>query len=67
MARNVLQEHLNLRVDGELRAEIEAVAALISRDGLIVKRAAVARSALVRGLRLMRDELTRAAASAEVA
>ncbi|WP_437513064.1 hypothetical protein [Sorangium sp. So ce1099] len=67
MTENVLREHLNLRIDRELRAEIEVVAALISRDGLTVKRAAVARSALVRGLRAMRDELTRAAASAEVA
>ncbi|MDC0679691.1 hypothetical protein [Sorangium atrum] len=67
MDRNVLQANLNIRVNGELRAEIEAVSGLMSRDGLTVKRAAVARSALVRGLRVMRDELTRAAASAEVA
>jgi hypothetical protein len=66
MTCSVLQSNLNVRVDGDLRAEVEAVAVLMSRDGLRVKRSAVARCALVRGLRAMRDELTRAAGSSEV-
>lgn len=66
MSNSVLESSLNLRVDGELRAEVEEIAALMSRDGMRVKRSAVARCALVRGLRALRDELTRSAATGEV-